>query len=97
VLSVTTLVMPDFLVATVGPTLSRAQLVFVGTISLVRYLVYVFVQTVRHPDYFLTEVGEGENMHAHAPPTRAAVVSVGLLGAALVATSRWGRRWRASG
>jgi hypothetical protein len=66
VLSVTTLVMPDFLVATVGPTLSRAQLVFVGTISLVRYLVYVFVR-------------------------------VGLLGAALVATSRWGRRWRASG
>ena len=97
VLSVMTLVMPNFLVATVGPTLSRAQLVFVGTISLVLYLVYVFVQTVRHRGYFLAEVGEGEDVHAHSPPTRAAPVSVGLLGAALVATWRWGRRWRASG
>jgi len=85
VLSVMTLVMPNFLVATPGPTLSRSQLVFVGTVSLVLYLVYVFVQTVRHRDYFLAEVGEGEDVHAQAPPIRAVIASVGLLGSALVA------------
>jgi Ca2+:H+ antiporter len=81
-LAVMTLVLPNHLVATPGPTVSRSQLVFVGVVSLVLYLVYVFVQTIRHRDYFLAETGEGEDVHAPPPPIRAVLASVGLLGAA---------------
>jgi Ca2+:H+ antiporter len=83
-LAVMTLVLPNYLVATPGPTVSRSQLVFVGVISLVLYLVFVFVQTVRHRDYFLAEAGEGGDDHAPMPPVGAVLGSVGLLGAALV-------------
>jgi Ca2+:H+ antiporter len=83
-LSVMTLVLPNYLVATPGPTVSRAQLVFVGTVSLVLYLVFVFVQTVRHRDYFLAEIGKGEDVHAPPSPMPAVLASVGLLSAALV-------------
>jgi Ca2+:H+ antiporter len=83
-LAVMTLVLPNYLVATPGPTVSRSQLVFVGMVSLVLYLVYVFVQTIRHRDYFLAETREGEHVHAPPPPIRAVLASVGLLGAALV-------------
>lgn len=79
-----TLVLPNYLVATPGPTVSRSQLVFVGVVSLVLYLVCVFVQTIRYRDYFLAETGEGEDVHAPPPPIRAVLASVGLLGAALV-------------
>ena len=36
-----------------GPTFSGPQLAFAAVVSLVLYGVYVFVQTVRHRDYFL--------------------------------------------
>jgi Ca2+:H+ antiporter len=84
-LAVMTLVLPNYLVATPGPTVSRSQLLFVGVISLVLYLVFVFVQTVRHRDYFLAEAGEGGDLHAPPPPMGAVLASVGLLGTALVA------------
>jgi Ca2+:H+ antiporter len=85
-LAVMTLVLPNYLVATPGPTVSSSQLVFVGVVSLVLYLVFVFVQTVRHRDYFLAEAAEGDaEVHAPPPPTGAVLASLGLLTAALVA------------
>ena len=48
-----TLVLPVFTVTTPGPTYSQGQLIFAGIESLVLYGVFVFVQTVRHRDYFL--------------------------------------------
>src|SRR6185437_6897564 len=51
-LSVLTLVMPNFTSAA-GPVLTPSQLAFAGVSSLVLYGVFVFVQTVRHRDYFL--------------------------------------------
>jgi Ca2+:H+ antiporter len=80
-----TLVLPTYTTSTPGPTFSRSQLVFVGIVSLVLYGVFVFVQTVRHRDYFLpADVG---NETAHAPPasTRVALFSMGLLLICLVA------------
>jgi Ca2+:H+ antiporter len=47
------LVLPTFTTSTPGPTFSGAQLAFAGVVSLVMYGVFVFVQTVRHRDYFL--------------------------------------------
>ena len=64
---------------------STSQLVFAGTVSLVLYGSFVFIQTVRHRDYFLA--GKPDNEEAHAPPpsNTTAAVSAGLLFAVLVA------------
>ncbi|MEV6284397.1 ionic transporter y4hA [Kribbella sp. NPDC051770] len=47
------LVLPTFTTSTPGATFSSAQLAFAGVVSLVMYGVFVFVQTIRHRDYFL--------------------------------------------
>ena len=52
-LAVLALVLPNFTLAVRGPLYSRAQLLFVGGASLVLWGAFVFVQTVRHRDYFL--------------------------------------------
>jgi Ca2+:H+ antiporter len=46
--------------------------------------VFVFVQTVRHRDYFLP-VGEDEDQHVQPPSTRKALLSLALLVVALIA------------
>ncbi len=45
----------------------------------------MFVQTVRHRDYFLAKARKNEDAHARPPSNRTALVSAGLLLAALVA------------
>lgn len=82
-LSVLTLVMPNFTSAA-GPVLTPSQLAFAGVSSLVLYGVFVFVQTVRHRDYFLVGVAD-EDVHAAPPSARVALVSAGLLVVCLVA------------
>jgi Ca2+:H+ antiporter len=83
-LSVLTLVMPNYTTTRPGPLLSPSQLAFAGASSLVLYGVFVFVQTVRHRDYFLAASSD-ENIHA-APPSRAvALLSSTLLMVCLVA------------
>ena len=47
------LVLPTFTTSAPGPQFSGPQLAFAGVVSLVMYGVFVFVQTVRHRDYFL--------------------------------------------
>ncbi|GGD63731.1 calcium:proton antiporter [Caballeronia grimmiae] len=89
-LSVLTLVLPNFTSTVVGPALSTSQLVFVGVISLVLYVVYVFVQTIRHRDYFLpaaakTIVDEDEAPHAPPPTSGEAWFALALLVVSLVA------------
>jgi Ca2+:H+ antiporter len=84
-LTILTLIVPNVTTSGAGPTFSTAQLVFAGTISLVLYGSFVFVQTVRHRDYFLPLEGGGEETHA-APPSRTmALVSAGLLLVTLIA------------
>lgn len=82
-LSVLTLVMPNYLSAVPGPVLSNAQLAFAGTSSLVLYGVFVFIQTIRHRDYFLA--GGDESVHAPPPSGRVALASSLALLACLVA------------
>ncbi|WP_233855095.1 calcium:proton antiporter [Paraburkholderia sp. HD33-4] len=83
-LSVLTLVMPNFTTTSAGPVLSPSQLAFAGVSSLVLYCVFVFVQTVRHRDYFLAGVPD-EDVHAEPPGARLAAISGGLLLVSLVA------------
>jgi Ca2+:H+ antiporter len=84
-LTMLTLVLPNFATSAPGPLFSTSQLVFAGTVSLVLYCSFVFIQTVRHRDYFLA--GKPDNEEAHAPPpsNTTVAVSAGLLFAVLVA------------
>ena len=85
VLATLTLVFPSFTSSAPGQAFTPFQLGFAAVVSLVLYLVFVFVQTVRHRDYFLPP-GRAEVASAHAAPpsTRAAFASLALLLFALV-------------
>jgi Ca2+:H+ antiporter len=90
------LVFPSFTTTTAGNTYSGAQLAFAGVASLILYSVFVFMQTVRHRDYFLPPEGppeghapdgpaaEDADSHMTPPTTRAAIISLGLLAVSLV-------------
>jgi Ca2+:H+ antiporter len=82
-LSVLTMVLPNY-TEEPGPTFTNSQLEFVGIVSLVLYGVFVFVQTVRHRDYFLAKTEQADH---HLPPPSAgmALVAAGLLVVSLVA------------
>jgi Ca2+:H+ antiporter len=76
------LVVPNYTRAVPGPFYAPAQLLFVGFVSLVLYGVFLFVQTIRHRDYFIT----GDAEHAGIRPSGAVTfISLGLLIVALVA------------
>jgi Ca2+:H+ antiporter len=78
------LVLPGFTTSAPGPAYSTAQLVFAGICSLVLWGVFVFVQTIRHRDYFLPNEGSNEEEHLAPPTTAAAWASMGLLMVSLV-------------
>jgi len=84
-LTTLTLVLPTLTTTTTGPTFSSSQLVFAGAVSLVLYVVFVFVQTGRHRDFFLPEGVESEDAHAVPPPAVVAWLSVALLLVSLIA------------
>jgi len=83
-LTTLTLVFPNVTSTTAGPTFSSSQLIFAAVVSLILYGSFLFVQTVRHRDYFLP-AGGGEETHAPPPTNRIALVSAGLLLVSLVA------------
>ena len=84
-LTTLTLVVPNVVATSAGPMFSTPQLVFAGIVSLVLYGSFVFVQTVRHRDYFLALEADDEDAHAAPPSNRTTAISAGLLLAALVA------------
>jgi Ca2+:H+ antiporter len=84
-LTVLTLVLPNVATTAPGPRFSTSQIVFAGLVSLVLYGTFVFVQTVRHRDYFLPLQRDDEEAHAPPPSARTAVLSAGLLLVSLVA------------
>jgi Ca2+:H+ antiporter len=79
-----TLVLPSFTTSVAGPVYSAGQLAFAGAASLLLYGVFVFVQTVRHRDYFLPVAAQA-GAHAPPPSARRAWVSFAVLLAALTA------------
>jgi Ca2+:H+ antiporter len=84
-LTTLTLILPNVATSIPGPVFSTSQLAFDGVVSLVLYGGFIFVQTVRHRDYFLPVESEREGAHTPPPPNRTALVSAGLLLAALIA------------
>jgi len=84
-LTVLTLIVPNVTTSAPGPLFSTPQLVFAAVVSLVLYGAFLFVQTVRHRDYFLPASGTGAEQHASPPSTAAAGISAALLLVALIA------------
>ena len=80
-LAVLTLVLPAFTTSHPGPEFTSAQLAFAGVASVALYGLFVFVQTVRHRDYFVSDDEE----HATLPSDREALISLVMLVIALVA------------
>jgi Ca2+:H+ antiporter len=83
-LATLSLVLPTFTTSAAGPTYTLSQLAFAATASLVLWSAFVFVQTVRHRDYFLPPDSTSD-IHAAPPSNRLAWLSFGLLLVALVA------------
>jgi Ca2+:H+ antiporter len=87
-LATLSLVLPTFTTSKPGPEFSGAQLTFAALSSLALYGLFVATQTVRHRDYFLPVSRLGETItkdhHADAPSARTALISLGLLGLALI-------------
>ncbi|MDO8979822.1 MAG: ionic transporter y4hA [Afipia sp.] len=82
VLATITLILPNYTETTPGPVYSASQLGFVSVITIVLYGVFLYTQTIRHRDYFIAGVGEGEQ--DHAPAGRLFLISGSLLLVSLV-------------
>jgi Ca2+:H+ antiporter len=85
VMATLTLVLPVFTTSTPRGTYSNSQLAFVAVTAATLWAIFVFMQTVRHRDYFIPSTGAADpEVHA-APPTKAqAWISFGLLLLSLV-------------
>ena len=85
-LATLSLVLPSFTTTAPGGTYSTSQLAFAAVVSVALWAVFVFVQTVRHRDYFLPVVdAANEETHAQPPSASLAWASFGLLLVSLVA------------
>jgi Ca2+:H+ antiporter len=82
VLATITLILPNYTVAAPGPIYSAAQLAFVSVVTIFLYAVFLYIQTVRHRDYFIRDAGD--DGHAATVPAKALALSVVLLLVSLV-------------
>ena len=80
VMAVLTLVLPAFTTSTPGGTYSRSQLTFVAVASAALWAIFVFIQTLRHRDYFIPVANPSDpESHAEPPTAGQAWTSFGLL------------------
>ena len=84
-MSALSLVLPEFTTTTGIGTYSHGQLAFAAVTSAVLWAIFVFIQTVRHRDYFLPEADAANtDVHAEPPTNREAWMSFALLVVSLV-------------
>ncbi len=84
VLATITLILPNYTLTTPGPVYSAAQLGFVSVVTLILYGVFLYTQTIRHRDYFISETAGVADDGAHAS-NRTFLLSVLLLLVSLLA------------
>src|SRR5580704_14324833 len=65
VLATITLIMPNYTLTTPGPVYSAVQLGFVSVVTLILYGVFLYTQTIRHRDYFISETAGGADDGTH--------------------------------
>ncbi|WP_020561197.1 calcium:proton antiporter [Thiofilum flexile] len=75
---VLTLILPNYTTSQYGPVYNEQQLIFVALVSLILYGIFIFVQTVRHRNYFIYQSDEKTEQHSK-PTNQAALLSLGLL------------------
>src|ERR1700721_1587423 len=73
VLATITLIMPNYTLTTPGPVYSAVQLGFVSVVTLILYGVFLYTQTIRHRDYFISEIA-GVAALIGAPPSFAGIL-----------------------
>lgn len=80
-LAVISFVLPNFTQAVPGPIYAPVQLVAIGVVSLLLWAVFVFVQTIRHRDYFLDTDGDEDAaiVKTHADPGAAITGAAAVL------------------
>lgn len=81
-LAVISFVLPNYTLTTPGPTYTPGQLLFVGADSLILYLLFIFVQTVRHRSDFV--IDDGSDHVGEPPNARVTALSAALLVVSLV-------------
>ena len=84
-LATLTLILPSYTTSAAGPYYTASQLGFVSFVTLALYGVFLYVQTVRHRDYFLSDLGGASADHATPPAPHQFWESVVLLLVGLVA------------
>lgn len=80
---VLTLILPNYTTTNAGPIYSNGQLGFIAVVSLVLYGTFVFVQVIRHRNYFLEATDSNEFVQTPSSSTninrKALFLSAGLL------------------
>lgn len=84
-LATLSLVLPTFTTSAPGPEFSPGQLAFAAAASLVLYALFVFVQAIRHRDFFVPAGVDDQGEHAARPSNRETAASLAFLLVALVA------------
>jgi Ca2+:H+ antiporter len=88
-LATLTLILPTWTTSVPGPYYTTSQLAFVSSVTIILYSVFLYVQAVRHRDYFLSDLGGAAEHHA-LPGSRqlwesAVLLLVGLVAVVLLA------------
>src|SRR5215472_18112679 len=88
-LATITEVLPDYTLTTPGPVYSAAQLGFVAVATILLYGVFLYTQTIRHRDYFVTEaaglVDDGMPISGRMLGLSAVLLLISLSGVVLLA------------
>jgi Ca2+:H+ antiporter len=88
-LATLTLILPTYTTSVPGPFYTDTQLGFVSLATLALYGVFLYVQTVRHRDYFLSDLGGMPETHASPGPRQfwesVVLLVVGLTAVVLLA------------
>jgi Ca2+:H+ antiporter len=84
VLATITLILPNYTLTTPGPVYSAGQLGAVSVVTILLYGVFLYTQTIRHRDYFISEAAGATDEAAHAS-SRTLLLSAILLLVSLLA------------
>ena len=89
VMATITLIMPNYTLTAPGPIYSAAQLGFVSVVTVILYGVFLYTQTIRHRDYFISDaagaVDDGAPMSNRMLALSIALLLVSLLAVVLLA------------
>ena len=83
-LCILTMVLPNHTSSSAGPYYSSAQIVFISMVTLALYVMFLYVQTVRHREFFVPEEEENDHAGEGLTPRRLLMIRFVLLSTALV-------------